>query len=59
MELADGWELASSGAEDRLGPKDLDGLGWLPARVPGTAAGALRDAGLWTPGDALDFDGLD
>ncbi len=59
MELADGWELASSGAEDRLGPEDLDGLGWLPARVPGTAAGALRDAGLWTPGDALDFDGLD
>jgi beta-mannosidase len=59
VELADGWEVASSGAEDRLGPEDLDGLGWLPARVPGTAAGALRDGGLWTPGDALDFDGLD
>jgi beta-mannosidase len=59
VELADGWELASSGAEDRVGLEDLDGRAWLPAQVPGTAAGALRDAGLWTPGDALDFDGQD
>jgi beta-mannosidase len=33
-----------------------DGVGPLPARVPGTAAGALRDAGLWDPGDPRDFD---
>lgn len=31
-------------------PAGLDGLTWLPARVPGTAAGALRDANL-EPGD--------
>lgn len=33
-------------------------IAWLPAMVPGTAAGALRDAGLWTWGtddqDLLD-----
>ena len=29
------------------------------ARVPGTAAGALRDAGLWRAGDARDLDAED
>jgi beta-mannosidase len=28
----------------------------LSARVPGTAAGALRDAGRWSPDDPRDFD---
>jgi len=32
------------------------GVGPLPARVPGTAAGALRDAGLWDHDDPRDFD---
>ena len=32
------------------------GIGPLPARVPGTAAGALRDAGLWDDVDERDFD---
>jgi beta-mannosidase len=32
------------------------GIGPLPARVPGTAAGALRDAGLWDEADERDFD---
>jgi beta-mannosidase len=37
----------------------LERLRWLPCRVPGTAAGALRDAGLWQPGDPHDFDAED
>jgi beta-mannosidase len=32
------------------------GVGPLPARVPGTAAAALRDAGLWDHDDERDFD---
>jgi beta-mannosidase len=32
------------------------GIGPIPARVPGTAAGALRAAGLWGHGDERDFD---
>ncbi|HEY7970578.1 MAG TPA: hypothetical protein VID95_11335 [Candidatus Limnocylindrales bacterium] len=41
-----GWQAAatSPGAVDD--PAAIDGLAWLPARVPGTAAGARRDAGL-------------
>jgi beta-mannosidase len=31
----------------------------VPAKVPGTAAGALRDAGLWSPGEDCDFDARD
>ena len=36
--------------------ENLDGLHWLAARVPGTAAGALHDAGLWQLGEPHDFD---
>jgi beta-mannosidase len=42
--LSDGWTASS----DTIGP--------VQARVPGTAAGALRDAGRWTHGDPRDFD---
>jgi beta-mannosidase len=47
VHLSDGWSLSSAD----IGP--------IPARVPGTAAGALRDAGLWAPGDTRDFDEAD
>ena len=43
-------------AETPVSPQEALGLRWLPAEVPGTAAGALRAAGLWAAGDALDFD---
>lgn len=33
--------------------------GWLPARVPGTAAQALRDAGLWSLDDPAPLHGRD
>jgi beta-mannosidase len=42
--LTQGWRAWTSGVEP------------LAARVPGTAAGALRDAGLWRPGDQRDLD---
>ena len=51
VELADGWELASSPPDQCQGPEDLDGLDWLPARVPGTAARAVQSAGF----DAHDW----
>lgn len=41
-----GWEAAASDSTERSSPAGLGGLSWLPARVPGTAAGALLDAGL-------------
>jgi beta-mannosidase len=41
-----GWEVASTDPDERSTPAALDGLGWLPAQVPGTAAGAMGAAGL-------------
>jgi len=57
--LSDGWQAASSRptAEPRL--ESLASLSWRPARVPGTAAGVLRDAGVWQQGELYDFDAED
>lgn len=45
----EGWQLAVTPAGAHAGPGDLDSIGeWIPARVPGTAAAALRDAGRWS-----------
>lgn len=46
--LASGWEAAAlqAGAEGAPAPATA----WIPAEVPGTAAGALQRAGLWEPG---------
>jgi beta-mannosidase len=57
--LADGWELAACPPDSHPGPSDLEQLHWLPARVPGTVAGALREAGRWQPGDGRDLDAED
>ena len=54
--LGDGWEAAACPPDTHTDATVLDGLTWLPARVPGTAAGALRDAGRWRPGDPCDLD---
>ncbi|HYB23062.1 MAG TPA: hypothetical protein VED41_04645, partial [Solirubrobacteraceae bacterium] len=54
--LAQGWQAASAPAASE---PDLDELEWLTASVPGTAAGALRDAGRWQPGEDHDFDAED
>ncbi len=57
--LADGWQLARSAPDAHVDPGALADIDWIPASIPGTAAGALRDAGLWKHGDALDFDAED
>ncbi len=41
-----GWEAAAAEPEHGPGPNGLDVLEWRPARVPGTAAGVRREAGL-------------
>ncbi len=54
-----GWECVSTAPGERPGPGDLGGdLGWLPAPVPGTVAGALRAAGLPEP-PVEELDGRD
>ena len=55
--LSDGWQAACAPAGLHGDVEDLDGLSWIAARVPGTAAGALQDAGLWRLGEPHDFDG--
>lgn len=50
-----GWQAASTAPDTRSGLADLADLEWLAAQVPGTAAGALREAGR-APGD---LDGQD
>ncbi len=51
--LDQGWEVASGSIG---GPDELDRLTWHPAVVPGTAAGALRAAGLWSWDTPRRFD---
>jgi beta-mannosidase len=58
-ELTDGWEVACVAADASVGRDDLDRLQWLPARVPGTAASALRAAGRWDWYHERDFDADD
>jgi beta-mannosidase len=57
--LATGWQAACSPPDRDLGPSELEGLDWIDADVPGTAAGALRNAGRWRLGEPYDFDGED
>jgi beta-mannosidase len=50
------WQVAPADADQPLSPEALDRLDWIPAVVPGTAAGALRDAGRTIgPMDATDW----
>jgi beta-mannosidase len=57
--ISSGWEAAACRPDSHLDPAALDGLEWLPATVPGTAAEALSAAGLWRPGERADLDGED
>src|SRR5947209_14001961 len=59
FDITNGWESASCAAGAHERPSELSHLDWLAARVPGTAAGVLRDAGAYEPGDARDFDAED
>jgi beta-mannosidase len=57
--LSTGWELAAARPDEYSKPDLIDALQWIPALVPGTAAAALRAAGLWEFGDERDFDAED
>jgi beta-mannosidase len=57
--LASGWETASCPPDRHADPSSIDALEWFAATVPGTAAAALRDAGLWSPHVDRDFDAED
>jgi beta-mannosidase len=59
QELDAGWRAAACAPDACASPAEAAGLDWLPAAVPGTAAGALRAAGLWDFGDGRDFDAED
>ncbi len=52
-----GWQIAA--ASPGTPREAIDGLEWLPATVPGTAAGALRNAGRWDFSQTRDFDAED
>jgi beta-mannosidase len=62
-----GWEVACAPAgsiatadgSNGLPAGSLGELRWIPATVPGTAAGALRAAGQWRWDDRRNFDGED
>jgi beta-mannosidase len=58
-DLAAGWQAAACAPDACATPAEAGALDWIAASVPGTAAGALRDAGLWAPGDERDFDAED
>ena len=54
IELGAGWQVAGCEPGACPDPGSIDSLSWLDARVPGTVADALRDAGLAVdaPGEA-------
>ncbi len=58
---ASAWVCTATEPGAATDPAALDGLvtEWLPATVPGTAAGALRQAARWEAGDRRDFDASD
>jgi beta-mannosidase len=54
--LSDGWELARTPPGACPGVEGLPALAWVPAQVPGTAAGALSAEGMR---GEIDFDAED
>lgn len=54
-----GWEVAATPAGQLAEPQGLEGLRWVPAHVPGTAASALRAANAWSWDERRNFDGED
>jgi beta-mannosidase len=59
QDLNAGWWAASCAPDACAEPAETEGLAWVPATVPGTAAGALRQAALWEFGDDRDLDAED
>lgn len=59
QDLRAGWRVARCPPDACASPAEAEGLAWLPASVPGTAAGALREAGRWDFFEERDFDSED
>ena len=59
IRIEHGWELAWTRGGEVADPSGLDGLDWVPAQVPGTAASALRTARTWSVDEPFDFDAKD
>ena len=57
--LSDEWEAAATAPGECPSATALQALSWRPAAVPGTAAAALRCAGVWKLGEPYDFDAED
>ena len=57
--LGDGWQAAACSPDAHTDPAALDDLEWLDARVPGTAAAVLYDAGRLNPGALGGLNGID
>lgn len=55
--IVEGWRVAPAPAGSTL--EQLEQLDWLPATVPGTAAGALRDAQSWSWDEPRKLDAED
>lgn len=54
------WDMIVTGPGACTGPEDLTNLaGFIPAPVPGTAAGALRAAGRWSDAEPMPLHGSD
>ncbi len=49
-----GWEMATTA--ESLAPEMVTGLRFIPAKVPGTVASALREQKKWRMGDQARFD---
>jgi beta-mannosidase len=58
-DLSSGWMAARSAPQEHVDASGIDVLSWIPARIPGTAARALHDAGLLRTGELYDFDAED
>ncbi len=57
--IATAWQAAACAPDSHTDPGELDGLDWITAAVPGTAAAALSEAGRWRQGEPLDLDAED
>ena len=57
--ISEAWECAATPANAAVSPDQLASLDWITARVPGTFAAALRDAGKWDGSSPLELDHQD
>jgi beta-mannosidase len=57
--LQAGWQAAATEPDAHSSAQDLEELDWIPASVPGTAAGALREAAGRRSGAQPDLDAQD